>query len=70
MSLSCGSTLDPYEIVAPIGLGSMGEVFHGVHFLRNPCSGSVACASHLRFACLSSAVHTVRLLALGQQPML
>ena len=29
MTLTAGTRLGPYEIVAPIGAGGMGEVYHG-----------------------------------------
>ena len=34
MPFSLGARLEPYEVIASIGAGGMGEVFRGVDLLR------------------------------------
>ena len=34
MTLDSGTNLGPYEIVAPIGAGGMGEVYKAIHALN------------------------------------
>ncbi len=35
VTLAAGSRLGPYEIVAPVGAGGMGEVYRRLHVLRD-----------------------------------
>ena len=44
MTLSAGNRLGPYEILAPLGAGGMGEVYRRLHLLRDLPFGHRAAA--------------------------
>ncbi|HEY3170624.1 MAG TPA: hypothetical protein VGK08_06445 [Thermoanaerobaculia bacterium] len=44
MTLSAGSRLGPYEILAPLGAGGMGEVYRRLRWLQDPPFGQQAAA--------------------------
>jgi len=44
MTLPAGSRLGPYEILAPIGAGGMGEVYRRLRLLRDLSLGHPAAA--------------------------